>query len=89
MQQEAIGEDEKQGIPGPVLHQPLSCSIFWKKGVFCQKMNGPPVCPARKTENAPTWRSPSPVFWTPKSGFFGYFLSPSASYFSHPSHTPH
>jgi len=26
--QEAIGEDEKQGIPGPVLHQPLNCDIF-------------------------------------------------------------
>jgi len=26
-------------------------------------MNGPPVCPSRKTENAPTWRSPRPLFW--------------------------
>jgi len=25
-------------------------------------MNGPPVCPGQKTENAPTWRSPSPLF---------------------------
>jgi len=25
-------------------------------------MNGPPVCRTRKTENAPTWRSPSPFF---------------------------
>jgi len=25
-------------------------------------MNGIPVCLDRKTENAPTWRSPNPLF---------------------------
>jgi len=25
-------------------------------------MNGPAVCLGQKTENAPTWRSPSPLF---------------------------
>jgi len=36
-------------------------------------MNGPPVCPARKSENAPTWRSPSPFFGTPKYVLFRAF----------------
>jgi len=53
---------EIQRSPGPVLHQPLSCSLFWKKRLFCQKMNGPAVCLGQKTENAPTWRSPRPLF---------------------------
>jgi len=34
-------------------------------------MNGIPVSPERKTENAPTWRSPNPDFGTP---FWGIFL---------------
>jgi len=59
--------------PRVVLHQPLSCSLFWKKRVFRQKMNGPAVCLASKTENAPTWRSPNPVFGTPFWGCFPLF----------------
>jgi len=65
--------DEKQGIPGPVLHQPLKLSIFWKKREKRQKMNGPAVCPGQKTENAPTWRSPRPLFWGPFLVYFWWF----------------
>jgi len=57
--------------PGVVLHQPLNCSIFWKNSDFCQKMNGPPVSPDRNLQNAPTWRVPNPLFWTPFLGHFG------------------
>jgi len=57
-----------QGPPGPqdfgvILHQPLNLSIFRKNSVFSEKMNGPPVCLAQKSENAPTWR--------PRKHFFG------------------
>jgi len=45
-----------------VLHQPLSLSIFRKKAKNGLKMNGVSVCLGQKTENAPTWRSPSPLF---------------------------
>jgi len=50
------------GQIGVVLHQPLNLSIFRKKAKNGQNMNGIPVCRSRKTENAPTWRSPSPLF---------------------------
>jgi len=30
-----------------------------------RKMNGPPVCPGEKTENAPTWRPQNTNFGTP------------------------
>jgi len=33
-------------------------------------MNGIPVSPERKMENAPTWRPRNPVFWTPKTPEF-------------------
>jgi len=36
-------------------------------------MNGPPVCPGRKTENAPTWRSPSPLFGGLFLAYFGAY----------------
>jgi len=62
---------------GVVLHQPLNCSDFRKKRVFCQNMNGPPVCLAPKTENAPTWRSPNPLFGTRFLGLFCRFLYPT------------
>jgi len=62
---------------GVVLHQPLNCSIFWKNSVFRQKMNGIPVCLAPKTENAPTWRSGSPLFWTPFLALFHPVLYPA------------
>jgi len=39
-------------------------------------MNGPPVCPGRKTENAPTWRSPSPLFGGLFSTYFGAYFGP-------------
>jgi len=51
------------GSTGVVLHQPLNCSVFWKKAKKRQNMNGIPVCLGPKTENAPTWRSPRPLFW--------------------------
>jgi len=41
---------------GVILHQPLSLSILRKKRKNGQKMNGIPVSPSQKTENAPTWR---------------------------------
>jgi len=41
---------------GVILHQPLNLSIFRKNTENGQIMNGPPVCPGEKTENAPTWR---------------------------------
>jgi len=37
-------------------------------------MNGIPVCPSPKTENAPTWRPRSPLFWASFSPLFGLFL---------------
>jgi len=49
-------------------------------------MNGIPVSPERKTENAPTWRSPNPLFWT---WFWPYFLLISGILSSHSSHTHH
>jgi len=56
---------------GVILHQPLNLQIFRKNSVFGRKMNGPPVCPGEKTENAPTWR--------PRKHFFGpRFLPPPA-----------
>jgi len=67
---------------GVVLHQPLNLPIFRKNTDFGRKMNGPPVCPAPKTENAPTWRSGSPLFWTPFLALFApLFVSPT-----HPAH---
>jgi len=70
-----MGEDffwpENAADPGVVLHQPLSLHFFRKNGQKQQKMNGPPVCPAPKTENAPTWRSPSPFF---RACFWAHFL---------------
>jgi len=41
---------------GVILHQPLSLQIFRKNTKNGQKMNGIPVSPGEKTENAPTWR---------------------------------
>jgi len=38
-------------------------------------MNGIPVCRSRKTENAPTWRPPRPLFW---GSFLAYFTGISA-----------
>jgi len=66
------GEVHFPGRTGVILHQPLNLHIFWKNGDFRLKMNGPPVCPAPKTENAPTWRSGSPLFWT---RFLAIFMS--------------
>jgi len=57
-----LGNDEIQDGPGPVLHQPLSLAFFRKNSQNGQNMNGIPVSRSRKTENAPTWRSPSPLF---------------------------
>jgi len=73
------------GSTGVVLHQPLNCSVFWKKAKKRQNMNGIPVSPERKTENAPTWRSPNPLFGTPFWGYFPSFFS-SCLYLPHPSH---
>jgi len=70
-----LGEDEKQGIPGPVLHQPLSLPFFRKKRKKRENMNGIPVSRSRKTENAPTWRSPSPFFGGLFSVYFSHFCS--------------
>jgi len=53
----------KAADTGVILHQPLSLHIFRKKRVFCQKMNGPAVCPCQKSENAPTWRPQNTNFW--------------------------
>jgi len=36
-------------------------------------MNGIPVSPGQKTENAPTWRSPSPLFGGLFLAYFGPF----------------
>jgi len=73
---------------GVVLHQPLNLQIFRKNDDFGRKMNGPPVCLARKSENAPTWRSPSPFFGPPKSGFFGHFFTPPVPTLPNPSSHP-
>jgi len=80
-------------IPGVVLHQPLNCSIFWKNSVFGQKMNGPPVSPSQNLQNAPTWRVPNPLFWTPFWGVFWlpfstFYSAPSSSSYPQPSQTP-
>jgi len=69
-----IGEDEKQGRPAPVLHQPLNLQKKRKNGKKGQNMNGVPVCPGQKTENAPTWRSPSPLFGGCFLAFFDLFF---------------
>jgi len=61
---------------GVVLHQPLNRTIFWKNDENRQNMNGIPVSPSRKTENAPTWRSPSPLFGGCFSGYFWAILDP-------------
>jgi len=45
-----------------VLHQPLSLTFFRKNAKKRQNMNGIPVSRTPKTENAPTWRSPRPLF---------------------------
>jgi len=37
-------------------------------------MNGPPVCPGQKTENAPTWRPRSRFFQAYFSAFFDLFF---------------
>jgi len=63
---------------GVILHQPLNLSIFRKNTKNSQNMNGIPVCLGQKTENAPTWRSPSPLFW-------GLFLAYFAANF-HPNY---
>jgi len=80
-----MGEDffwpENAADPGVILHQPLSLHFFRKNGQKQQKMNGPPVCPGRKTENAPTWRPRSPVFGTPFLAHFLLIFLPS-----HPLH---
>jgi len=70
------GEVHFPGRTGVVLHQPLNLHIFRKNGDFRLKMNGPPVCPARKTENAPTWRSRSPLFRTRFLPIFMPFYTP-------------
>jgi len=41
---------------GVVLHQPLIRRIFVKNGIFGQNMNGIPVSPGPKMQNAPTWQ---------------------------------
>jgi len=61
---------------GVILHQPLNLSIFRKKAKNGQNMNGIPVCLGRKTENAPTWRPPSPLFWGLFSTYFQAFWIP-------------
>jgi len=48
---------------GVILHQPLNPTIFRKNGKKRPKMNGPPVSPCQKTENAPTWRPRKHIFW--------------------------
>jgi len=55
---------------GVILHQPLSLTIFRKKRENRRKMNGPPVYPGEKTENAPTWRPRKHNFRTPFSPVF-------------------
>jgi len=64
--------------PGVVLHQPLNCADFRKNDENGQNMNGIPVSPERKMENAPTWRPPNPVFGTPFWGCFSANLLPSS-----------
>jgi len=58
-----LGGDEIEPPAWVILHQPLNLHIFRKNGKKPQKMNGPPVCPCQKSENAPTWR--------PRKHFFG------------------
>jgi len=72
----ALGTRSFLGQTGVVLHQPLNLSIFRKKSKNGQNMNGIPVCRSRKTENAPTWRSPRPLFW---GSFLAYFTGISAA----------
>jgi len=48
-------------------------------------MNGIPVSPERKTENAPTWRSPRPLFWGSFFGYFWGFWHPPRSYSAYPT----
>jgi len=64
--------------PGVVLHQPLNCADFRKNDENGQNMNGIPVSPERKMENAPTWRPPNPVFGTPFWGCFSANLLASS-----------
>jgi len=63
------------GRTGVVLHQPLSLTFFRKKRKKAQNMNGIPVSPGRKMENAPTWRPGSPFFGTRFSPYFRPFSS--------------
>jgi len=40
-------------------------------------MNGVSVCLGRKTENAPTWRPPKPLFGTPFLAYFPAIFCPA------------
>jgi len=85
-----LGNDEIQDGPGPVLHQPLSLPFFRKNSKNGQNMNGIPVSRSRKTENAPTWRSPRPLFWACFRALFWPILlqfPPHSNYQS--IHRPH
>jgi len=50
------GSCEKAAEAGVVLHQPLNRRIFLDFAKNGQNLNGIPVCPGRKTQNAPTWQ---------------------------------
>jgi len=72
-----VGQDSRSSFwrqIGVILHQPLNLSIFRKNAKNSQNMNGIPVCLRPKTENAPTWRSPRPLFWVPFWPVFWHFL---------------
>jgi len=46
-------------------------------------MNGPPVCPGEKTENAPTWRPRKHFFGVHFLPIFLDFCPPTPHYFPH------
>jgi len=50
-------------------------------------MNGIPVCLERKTENAPTWRSPSPLFGGGFRALFRHILDHSVVPIQHHQQT--
>jgi len=47
---------QKSQVAGVVLHQPLNLRIFLDFGKKRQNLNGIPVSPGPKTQNAPTWQ---------------------------------
>jgi len=70
--------------PGPVLHQPLNCAVFWFLGQKRRNMNGVSCIPRPKNGERPYLAVPEPVF---PGLFFGHISA--IFYHSYPSnHAP-